>query len=224
MVIGKVVLKALAVFLLLQATAFAQEGKDMSPALRKQLNVFFSNFSEVNLPNFKKGQLSDKMLVDFALWHCTFNLTNTLKKSKDGAHALADASLIDNICMRYFGVKPGKHKVKTYDVDLASGEAYIFSQVDKLTKVNQDTYTAQGTIYYTGSDGTPARELARAMSAQLKGTKPVADDGGYSFSFTNKSGVKSKSFLFADKKNFAVLTVTGDHPQLDDILRSLKAR
>ena len=155
MVIGKVVLKALAVFLLLQATAFAQEGKDMSPALRKQLNVFLSNFSEVNLQNFKKGQLSDKMLVDFALWHCTFNLTNTLKKSKDGAHALADASLIDNISMRYFGVKPGKHKVQTYDVDLASGEAYIFSQVDKLTKVNQDTYTAQGTIYYTGSGGTP---------------------------------------------------------------------
>ena len=136
---------------LFQTTVFSQSDIDMSPHMKKQLNVFFSNFAESNFPSFKKGELTDALLMHFAIWHCTFHLLDTLKKSKDGSSALADAALIDALCEKYFGTKPSKHESRIYTIDLASGEGRVFSQVDKLTAVAHDAYAAHGTLYYTGS-------------------------------------------------------------------------
>ena len=64
--------------------------------------------------------------------------------------ALADTALVDHICMKYFGTKPHQHKSQVYNIYPASGEAYIFSQVDSLNKVSGNAYTEQEAIYYTG--------------------------------------------------------------------------
>jgi hypothetical protein len=151
----KMVLKMLVVLCLLHGVVFAQGEVDMQPALKKQLNVFFSNFSECNFQSFRQGELTDQRLLDFALWNCTFNLLDKLKKAPDGSHALADAALIDSLSEKYFGLKPSKHEKQVYQVDLASGEGYVFSQVDTLSQRSPDTFLARGTIYYTGSGGRP---------------------------------------------------------------------
>jgi hypothetical protein len=153
-IIMKTVLQSFVLLCLLQGIGFAQGEVDMQPALKKQLNVFFSNFSECNFQSFKQGELTDQRLLDFALWNCTFNLLGKLKRTPDGNSALADAALIDSISEKYFGLKPGKHEKQVYQVDLASGEAYVFSQVDTLTQRSPDTYQARGTIYYAGSGST----------------------------------------------------------------------
>ncbi|MGO9371097.1 MAG: hypothetical protein ACLQBD_03215 [Syntrophobacteraceae bacterium] len=71
--------------------------------------------------------------------------------------------------------------------------------------------------------GFTDQALAEAMSARLKGTKPTAEDGGYSFTFpANKQGKSSKAIMLAEGNEFVMLTVTGNHPQISTILKSIK--
>ena len=39
----------------------------------KKMNTFFSNFSEVFLKPFKKGQITNKELIRFGIFHNIFN-------------------------------------------------------------------------------------------------------------------------------------------------------
>jgi hypothetical protein len=133
----------------------AQKTVSMTVAEHKGLNTFFSNFSEVNLRSFKKGALDDKALLDFTLWHCVMNAPKSFKTTKDGLSIIIPAVAVDKVTERYFGKKLSRHAKKDYTAELATGEAYVFSQVDALTQLADGTYLAKGTVYYTGSGGTP---------------------------------------------------------------------
>jgi len=103
-------------------------------------------------------------------------------------------------------------------------EGWTAKEEDKAISLFAPGNVAAISVVWDDSGGLPAKDLAQAMSAQLKGTKPVPDEGGYSFTFRNKSGVKSKSFLFAGGKEYTVLTVTGEHPQLGRVLQSFQSK
>lgn len=70
--------------------------------------------------------------------------------------------------------------------------------------------------------GMKGEDVAKAMSQQLKGTAPQAQDGGYAFTFKNQNGVESKCFVMVEDNKFVMLTITGDHPQLGQILDSIE--
>ena len=64
---------------------------------------------------------------------------------------------------------------------------------------------------------------AKAMATQLKGSAPVAvDAGGYAFTFKNQNGVESKSTLFVNNNQYVMITVTGSHPDIQGILKTIK--
>jgi hypothetical protein len=140
--------------LLLPSWAAAQGEIKLSAAEKKQLNTFFSNFSEAAVEGFKQDSLSQEALLNFALAHIYINVPKSLKRTKDGASAIIPAALVDKTTEKYFGQKLKQHQKSEYLVPEASGEAYKFSQITKLTAAGNDLFQAEGVIYAAGSGST----------------------------------------------------------------------
>ena len=141
--------------LFLPSLATAQSAIKLTAVEKKQLDTFFSNFSEANLKSFKQNSLSPEALLNFALDHIYKNAYKSLKHSKDGASAIIPAALVDQTTEKYFGQKLPKHEKAEYLVPLATGEAYTFSQITGLQGVGKDLFQAEGIIYVSSSGGTP---------------------------------------------------------------------
>jgi hypothetical protein len=107
-------------------------------------------------------------------------------------------------------------------VDVPDG--WTASEQDKLIALTAPKNVAAISIVWDNTDGIPGKDLAKAMSAELKGTTPVLEDGSYTFTFKNKNGIVSQSILMADKKEYMMLTITGEHPQLARVLKSIKEK
>lgn len=150
----KKVLTILAVMLVI-ATLGSAAAIKLDAAKQKKLNVFFSNFSEANVDSFAQGELSDQAMLDFALSHVYINKFKSLKKSKDGNSVIATSKQVDTATMKYFGQKIKKHKENSYTIPCADGEVFYFSQLDSLEDLGKKTFKATGTVYSTGSGGTP---------------------------------------------------------------------
>ncbi|GAB7078796.1 hypothetical protein [Megalodesulfovibrio paquesii] len=134
-------------------TTAAETPVAMTPAQQRQLNTFFSNFSEAAVPSFAEGTLPPQARLDFALQHAYINKFKSLKKSSDGQSVLVPADMVDTILIKYLGAPLPSHAQKAYPVPLADGEAYVFSQIRTLTDLGQDIFRAEGFIYYTGPGG-----------------------------------------------------------------------
>jgi hypothetical protein len=147
----KLLLALCIVALLLPSAAFAQKEMSMNVKEKENLNNFFSNFSAVNLSSFKKGCLTDEQMLDFAESHCISRESENFKTVNKGYDIVVPAKDIDRITEKYFGEKIKNHKLKEYIFGMASGEAYIFSQVNRLIALDNGDFRAEGTIYYAGS-------------------------------------------------------------------------
>jgi hypothetical protein len=143
----------LIICLLLPSWATAQSEIKLSPVQKKQLDTFFSNFSEVKLDSFKQNSLSQGALLNFALDHIYKNNYKAIKHS--GNWAFIPAALVDKVTEKYFGQKLKKQEKSAYRVPEASGEAYVFSQISRLAGAGNHLFRAEGVIYMTGSGGTP---------------------------------------------------------------------
>lgn len=140
--------------LFLPSSATAQAEIKLNAAEKKQLDSFFSNFSEAAVESFKQGAISQEALMDFALDHIYKNAAKSLKRTKDGAAAIIPAALVDKTTEKYLGQKIKQHQKSEYLVPEASGEAYKFSQITKLTAAGNDLFQAEGVIYVARSGST----------------------------------------------------------------------
>ncbi len=150
----KKILTLLAVIMTIASIGLAEPMK-LEPVQQKNLNVFFSNFSEANVASFSQGALTDQAMIDFALRHLYLNKFKSLKPSKDSCSVTATTEQVDTATLKYFGQKVVQHKEKSYSIPVADGDLFFFSQLDTLEDVGSDTFKASGTIYSTGSGGTP---------------------------------------------------------------------
>jgi hypothetical protein len=141
--------------LFLPSLVMAQSEINLNAVEKKQLNTFFSNFSEANVKSFKINSLTQEALLNFALDHIYKNADKSLKRSTDRSAAIIPAALVDQTTEKYFGQKIQKHEKSEYLVPLASGEAYTFSQITRLLAAGKDLCQAEGVIYMAGSGGTP---------------------------------------------------------------------
>jgi hypothetical protein len=139
----------------LPSSAMAQSEIHLHGVEKTQLDTFFSNFSEANMKSFKQNSLTREALLNFALNHIYKNADKSLQRSKDGSAVIIPAALVDQTTEKYFGHKLQKHEKSKYPVSLASGEAYTFSQITRLSGAGTDLFQAEGVIYMTGSGGTP---------------------------------------------------------------------
>ena len=127
----------------------------------KRLNTFFSNFSEVFLKPFKKGQITNEELVSFGVLHNKRNNYN-LFKSYQSSYLKLDKKYVEASVEKYFGIKSITHestgdatyKDGYYIMPDGAGEAYLFSQVTKFNDIGNGYYVAYLNIYVAGSGFT----------------------------------------------------------------------
>lgn len=167
----------------------------MDKALKTKLDTFFSNFSEAFVEPFEEGNIDDESLIDFAISHIRINnwggKNNMVEDRKDDMYTgYIHSSNIDKKTYRYFGKVVKEHDKNYYTFPFASGEAYTFSQIDKLYNIGGNFYTADISIYmassgFTGdSHGTmdywkksnphDVPELQKKMTAKIK---KVSEEG-----------------------------------------------
>ena len=127
---------------------------ELSTTERKRLNVFFSNFSEANVPDFTQETLTDEMLINFAKQHYFLNRYNRMKETPDKMFKLAPKQWVDQAAMKYFGKKLNKHSDEAgyYKIPIGDSGGFIFSQIDKLELIKGNLYEAQVKTYssYSG--------------------------------------------------------------------------
>lgn len=138
----------------------------MNRNMKKQLDTFFSNFSEAYVEPFENGNISDENLIRFGIFHVIINNEKLIENKNDvnngEDYGYIKAENIDNKCLYYFGKKPQKHITINgytyengyYKFPRASGEAYTFSQIDELFDLGNNTYKAKVSIYYASSGFT----------------------------------------------------------------------
>ncbi|MFA5405080.1 MAG: hypothetical protein WC358_09115 [Ignavibacteria bacterium] len=131
------------------------------PEEQKKLNVFFSNFSEVNLKPFTIASITDEDLINFGVLH---NYKNNFKlfEKVDNSNVKIKEDNISASIQKYFDRKINSHKSTSdykykngyYFVPLADGEAFTFSQVEKMNDIGNDKYIAYINVYTASSGWT----------------------------------------------------------------------
>jgi len=77
----------------------------------EKVNIFLSNFAEVDTPFFEEGKVSDDLLIDFAIKHIFMNNTKMALKNKSKTFdEKIPVENINKITEKYFGLKVKQHK------------------------------------------------------------------------------------------------------------------
>ena len=133
---------------------------EMDANMKKQLDTFFSNFSEAYVEPFAKGKIEDANLIRFGALHVILNNTKLVENKGENNYGYIKAENIDGATLYFFGKKTQKHTTIEgytygngyYKFPKASGEVYTFSQIDKLYDLGNNTFKAEVSIY-TASSG-----------------------------------------------------------------------
>ena len=86
--------------------------------------------------------------------------------------------------------------------------------------------SASISVTVAASDGATPEAIAKELSAAFKGSAPTKDDDAYVFTFKNENGVDSVGVVggLGDGKQVAVVTITGEHADVEKILNSLEEK
>jgi hypothetical protein len=135
----------------------------MDADLQKRLNIFFSNFSEAYISPFEKDKIEDSGLIKFGVMHVIINNYKLIQyKGDSNNEGYIKAEDVDTKTYYYFRKKVEKHKTVEdytfekgyYKIQMASGEGYTFSQIDKLYDSGNNKYKAEISIYRASSGFT----------------------------------------------------------------------
>lgn len=130
----------------------------------RQLNTFFSNFSEVLMQPFVLNQLDHKAIIEFAILHNYINNYNRFERGKTEHQVKIKTSYIDETTERFFGKTiPHPQPVPDRSIEFhdgwyhctdASGEAYFFSQIASFSEQGKGLYSAKVKVFLAGSGWT----------------------------------------------------------------------
>ena len=83
--------------------------------------------------------------------------------------------------------------------------------------------SASISITIADTNGVSAKDLAAAFAKELKGNEPKfdAETDAYEFKFTS-GGVENQATLTVEGKEYLLLTIAGENPQVYDILDTLE--
>lgn len=136
---------------------------NMDKKLKEDLDDFFTVFSYLHVKPFQNSDISDEELIRFGIeyidwreWNSKVDLINT----NEGSMAAVKASDVDEKCLYYFDKKPSAHKSidyykyndGKYSYPPADGDAFEFSQADRLFDLGDNIYKVEISTY-VGSSG-----------------------------------------------------------------------
>jgi len=135
------------IFVGLCAVLSAKNEIKLNGAEIKNLNIFFSNFSEAHVTSFDENSLNDDILLKFGIRHVYINKFSILKDSHDNLLKVVPMGLIDAATEKYFGKKVLSNRKKEYLTPVADSDSNVFSRITSLHDNQNGTYTAYGVIY-----------------------------------------------------------------------------
>ena len=144
----KTLINILLIVFVLQSSALAAAGISMSTNEKKQLDTFFTHFTEPDMRTFRQAELTDDPLIHTAPWHIVFNLADNPEKTNGGYKTLIPQKLIDELKRKYLDKVVSDHQRSVHTFGPAAGEVTVFSQVDALTRIDDGPFQAKGTVYY----------------------------------------------------------------------------
>ncbi|OBZ19345.1 hypothetical protein A8L34_07500 [Bacillus sp. FJAT-27264] len=179
--------KILSIFIVLtfifsfQAGAFAANNNlynSYDNTKKKELNTFFSNFSEVNMKSFNSKNYKDIDLIQFAILHNDINYGDRIQVEGGSYFTLKDTYVSETI-KRFFGIQVKQQKINGYSYSngkykwaAASGAAYPnFSQVTSFVKNNDGTYSASLGVYQADSESMGNRVMYQPKNLWTKDFK-----------------------------------------------------
>ena len=102
-----------------------------------------------------------------------------------------------------------------FTIDVPAG--WTAAKDGETVGITKNDNSAAVSITYDGTDGMSIKELADAFVENLKGKDLKEDDGTYTFTFVNASGVESTCVLSGDDKNFVLVVMTGIESAAEEI-------
>ena len=103
-----------------------------------------------------------------------------------------------------------------FTVDVPAG--WTANKDDETVGIVKDDKSASMSITVDSTEGATLKELADAFVEALKGKKLKAEGDGYTFEFDNGNGVTSRAVLNGDKKNYALIVITGAENAPDEVM------
>jgi hypothetical protein len=106
-------------------------------------------------------------------------------------------------------------------VDVAPGWSYE-GEEDRILLVAEDESCAIAIIVSDAKGITSIEEAAKTMSEELKGSEPTKiGDDTYLYSFLNEAGVETKVFVGLEDEKLKILSITGEHKDVEDMVISI---
>jgi len=128
----------------------------------KNLNQFFTCFSEIHLPSFSGDNVPDSILIQFGVYYNYRKHFEMFKQITEASRASISEIPVIDTAFKFFGFKINKHqsiegieyKNKNYIIPNSDGEVYRFSQVRELIEANKGIFNAIVEIYSASSGFT----------------------------------------------------------------------
>ena len=135
-----------------------KELQTLSKEEKRNLNIFFSNFSEVSVPTFKENEISNEELIKFGFIHNLINNRDRVQILQDSQQCKIAKQYIEESVKKYFNKTVQNQSIDqgpTYDNgfyynNIALGEGRNFSQLNKLYYLGNDYYLAYINVYSEG--------------------------------------------------------------------------
>jgi len=108
-------------------------------------------------------------------------------------------------------------------IDVAPGWSYE-AEDERIILIAEDNSCAIS-IIVSEVEGVTSLEAANEMAKEHQGTEPAKiDDNTYEYSFIDEKGSSTKVFVEVENGKLKVLSITGDHKDVEDIIDSIKER
>lgn len=164
---------------------------------KKKLNTFFSNFAETYLEFFAEGKIKNEELIRFGILHNSINKPANIKKVDNYYGVLAEKD-VETAAKKYFGeikitnksIQDYEYSKGNYKIPYADGEAYNFSQIEKLIDISDNYYIAYLNNYiaspgFTGDPHAAIDKLKKGedtpeLKDKIKAVIKKVEDGGQS--------------------------------------------
>lgn len=132
----------------------------MSDSEKKDLNVFFSNFSEGFFVNYNYQLVNDDDVIDLAYVHVVVNRNGKSGVFYDEKNTYIPLSVVNEVADKYLGITLSGKPTQRWNFDgtnyyrpSADGDSVDkFSIVNSLTDLGDGTYKADLNSYYAGYD------------------------------------------------------------------------
>jgi hypothetical protein len=156
----------------------------------RALNVFFSNFSETDLPDFSAGDYEDGALIGFAVHHNVINDSGLFKDDPgfgDGGGSYIEAKHVNAAVKQYFGIE---------HVTPRDGGDFVLYRDGKYYW--DDVF--EGAPWFAGSQALELRDNGDGTLSA------IVEDYGDNENYQNDPDSKSIPLFYAPKKTWKEAT------------------